>query len=531
MNRRAFLAAASAASVFSYDALSRAFAETPKTILVVAQQLDNVTSLDPQESFETVAAEIAANMYQKLLRPNPEKPDVLEGDLAESWTVSDDRRLITFRLKRDAVFASGNAVTAEDAAFSLQRAVKLNKAPAFIINQFGFTRDNVEERIRAADAHTLTVALDGKASPGFVLYCLSANVGSIVDRKTVLEHASGDDLGNNWLKQNSAGSGSWVLRSWKASESAILEASPAQAKRGPIRRVMLRHITDPSAQLLLLRNGDVDIARNLTTEQLRNLQNDSGFTLIRKAATTLMLIQLNTAHPALAKPQVRQAIKWAIDYQAIQQNIASLTHTVQQSFLPVGLPAAVADKPFQKDVARAKALLAEAGLPDGFELVMDHYSAQPYPDIAQALQANLAAIGIRLRLMPGENRQVLTKTRARQHEAALTSWGVDYFDPNSNAEAFCVNTDNGPDARNRTLAWRNSWQDADLTARAQAALQEADTVKRLAMYEAMQRDSMQRAPFVFMLQTVNTAACRKEVTGVRLGTLADANSYDFVRKG
>ncbi|MFC7554023.1 hypothetical protein ACFQU7_20205 [Pseudoroseomonas wenyumeiae] len=133
--------------------------------------------------------------------------------------------------------------------------------------------------------------------------------------------------------------------------------------------------------------------------------------------------------------------------------------------------------------------------------------------------------------MPGENRQVLTKTRARQHEAALTSWGVDYFDPNSNAEAFCVNTDNSPDARNRTLAWRNSWQDADLTARAQAALQEADTAKRLAMYEAMQRDSMERAPFVFMMQTVNTAACRRDVTGVRLGTLADANSYDFVRKG
>ena len=70
-----------------------------------------------------------------------------------------------------------------------------------------------------------------------------------------------------------------------------------------------------------------------------------------------------------------------------------------------------------------------------------------------------------------------------------------------------------------------------LTARAQAALQEADTARRLAMYEAMQRDSMERAPFVFMLQTVNTAACRKDVTGVRLGTLADANSYDFVRKG
>jgi peptide/nickel transport system substrate-binding protein len=531
MNRRAFLAAASTATLFSYDALTAAYAQTPKTILVVAQQLDNVTSLDPQESFEVVAAEIATNLYQKLLRPNPEKPEVLEGDLAESWTVSDDAKLITFTLKPDAVFASGAPVTAEDAAFSLQRAVKMNKAPAFIINQFGFTPADVEQRIRATDARTLTIALDGKASPAFVLYCLSANVGSIVDKKTVLEHASGDDLGNNWLKQNSAGSGSWVLRSWKASESAILEASPAQAKRGPIRRIILRHVTDPSAQLLLLRNNDADIARNLTTEQLRALQGDANFTLVRKAAASLMLIQLNAANANLAKPQVRQAIKWAIDYQGIQANIASLTHTVHQSFLPAGFPAAVMDTPFRRDPVKAKALLAEAGLPDGFELVMDHYSAQPYPDIAQALQANLAEVGIRLRLLPGENRQVLTKTRARQHEAALTAWGADYFDPNSNAEAFSVNTDNGPDARNRTLAWRNSWQDQDLATRTEAALREPDAAKRLAMYEALQRDSMERSPFVFMLQTVNTAACRKDVTGVRLGTLADANSYDAVRKG
>jgi peptide/nickel transport system substrate-binding protein len=530
MHRRAFLAAASAASLFSYDALTQASAQTPKTILVVAQQLDNVTSLDPQESFEVVAAEIATNLYQKLLRPDPEKPEILRGDLAESWAVSDDAKLITFKLRGDAVFASGAPVTAEDAAFSLQRAVKLNKAPAFIVNQFGFTRDNVEERIRATDARTLTVALDGTASPAFVLYCLSANVGSIVDKKTVMEHANGDDLGNNWLKQNSAGSGSWVLRSWKASESAILEASPAQAKRGPIRRIILRHVTDPSAQLLLLRQGDADIARNLTTEQLRALQNDAGYTLVRKAAASLMVIQLNAANPNLAKPQVRQAIKWAIDYQGIQANIAQLTHTVHQSFLPAGFPAAVTDTPFRKDVAKARALLAEAGVPEGFELVMDHYSAQPYPDIAQALQANLAEVGIRLRLLPGENRQVLTKTRARQHEAALTAWGADYFDPNSNAEAFGVNPDNGPDARNRTLAWRNSWQDQDIAARTEAALREPDAAKRLAMYDALQRDSMERSPFVFMLQTTNTAACRKGVTGVRIGTLSDANTYDDVRK-
>jgi peptide/nickel transport system substrate-binding protein len=530
MHRRAFLAAASAASLFSYDALTRAFAETPKTILVVAQQLDNVTSLDPQESFEAVAAEIATNIYQKLVRPDPEKPEELRGDLAESWAASADGKLLTFRLKTDAVFASGNPVTAEDVAFSLARAVKLNKSPAFIINQFGFTRDNVDSRIRATDAHRLEIELDGQASPAFVLYCLSANVGSVVDKKTVLSHSQGDDLGNGWLKANSAGSGAWVLRSWKASESAMLEASAAQARRTNIRRIVLRHITDPSAQLLLLRQGDADVARNLTTEQLRALQGDAGYTLVRKAAASLVLVQLNAAHPQLAKPLVRQAIKWAIDYQGIQQNLTALTHAVHQSFLPAGFPAAVTDKPFAKDPARARTLLAEAGVPNGFELVMDHYSAQPYPDIAQTLQANLAEIGIRLRLMPGENRQVLTKTRARQHEMALTSWGADYFDPNSNAEAFCVNTDNGSDARNRTLAWRNSWKDDGFTRRTEEALREPDAAKRLALYDRLQRDHMEQGPFVIMLQTTYTAACRKGVEGVRLGTLPDSNSYEAARK-
>jgi peptide/nickel transport system substrate-binding protein len=531
MDRRSFLAVASAASFFSYDALSRASAAAPGNVLVVAQQLDNVTSLDPQESFEAVAAEIAGNMYQKLVRPNPDKPEELHGDLAESWTVSEDRKTITFTLKGDAAFSSGALVTAEDVAFSLARAVKLDKSPAFIINQFGFTKDNVESRIRATGPRTLVVELDGTASPAFALYCLSANVGSVVEKKVVLANAQGDDLGNGWLKNNSAGSGGWVMRSWKASESAMLEASPAQAKRGPIRRILLRHVVDPSAQLLLLRNGDADIARNLTTEQLRALQGDDNFALVRKAAASLVVIQLNVAHPQLAKPQVRQAIKWAIDYRGIQANLVSLTHAVHQSFLPVGFPSAVTDTPFQKNVTKAKALLEEAGVPDGFEIVMDHYSAQPYPDMAQALQADLAAIGIRLRLMPGENRQVLTKTRARQHEMALTAWGADYFDPNTNAEAFCVNPDNSANARNRTLAWRNSWSDAAFTQRSLDALKEADSAKRLALYDQLQRDHMQQSPFVFMLQTTNTAACRKGVQGVRLGTLPDSNSYNDVRKG
>ncbi|MBZ6076980.1 ABC transporter substrate-binding protein [Microvirga puerhi] len=530
INRRNFLAGTAAASYFSYVGLSAAFADTPKDILVIAQQLDNMTSLDPHESFEAVGSEISSNCYQKLVKPNIDKPSEIVGDLAESWEAGADGKSVTFKLRKDAKFASGQPVTAEDAAFSLQRAVIMNKGPAFIINQFGFTKDNAAERIKATDAHTLVLTLAEPTSSSFLLYCLSANVGSIVEKKVAVEKAQGDDFGNGWLRQNTAGSGAWVLRSWKPSESIMLDANPNGAYKGNIKRIILRHIVDPSAQLLMLQKGDADVARNLTTEQLRTLKGDSNYNLVTKGVASLMVISMNQKNPNLAKPQVWQAIKWALDYEGIQKNIVPLTHVVNQSFLPQGFPGAIEDKPFQKNVAKAKALLAEAGLADGFEISMDHYSAQPYPDIAQTIQANLAEIGIKVKLMSSENRQVLTKMRARQHELILTAWGSDYFDPNTNSEAFCVNTDNSDNALNRTLAWRSSWKDDKFTEQSVTALKEQDPAKRIALYEQLQRDHMANSPFALMMQAMTTAACRKNVSGVRLGTLSDTHSYAGVSK-
>jgi peptide/nickel transport system substrate-binding protein len=97
-------------------------------------------------------------------------------------------------------------------------------------------------------------------------------------------------------------------------------------------------------------------------------------------------------------------------------------------------------------------------------------------------------------------------------------------------EAFCVNTDNGEEARNRTLAWRSSWQDKQMTDRSIEALKESDPTKRIALYEKLQRDHMANSPFAIMLQGITTAACRKDVTGVRLGTLSDTHSYAGARK-
>lgn len=529
VTRRNFITGFTAIPVLSYLSFDSVFAATPKTMLVMAIQLDIITSLDPHEAFESVGEEVTGNLYQLLVKPKLSAPDEIEGDLALSWTASDDKKTFTFKMDPQAKFADGSPLTAEDAAFSLQRVVKLDKSPAYIINQFGYTKDNVEQFISAPDAQTLVIKTAEPASESFLLYCLSANVGSVVQKSACLANQKGDDLGNAWLKTNSAGSGAYTLRTWKVSETVILESNKNHPQAGKIERVIMRHITDPSAQLLMLQKGDIDIARNLTTEQLRPLKDDKNFTLVQKGIATTMMVSGNVAHPNLAKPQVWQAIKWAIDYEKIQKNIIPLTHKIHQSFLPEGFPAAVNTIMYKRDVAKAKALLAEAGFPNGFEITLDHYSASPSADIAQAIQSNLAEIGIKVTLLAAESRQVLTKMRARQQQLALTQWGADYFDPNSNAETFCSNPDNSDKAKSRTLAWRCSWQDKTISDLSSQALHESDPATRIKLYEQLQTRHMENSPFMIMFQPTLTAACRHDISGVML-TVMSTSPYDRVVK-
>ncbi len=529
VTRRRFLAGCTAVPVVSYLSLNSAFAATPPTMLVMAMQLDNITSLDPHESFEATGGQICGNLYQRLVTPDPKQADKVIGQLAKSWEVSSDNSTYTFHLDPAAKFADGSPLTAEDVAFSIERIVKLDKSPAFIINQFGFTKDNVTQLVTAKDAHTVEMKLGAPAAESFLLYCLSATVGCVVSKKACLANQQNNDFGNGWLKQHSAGSGAFTLRTWNASETVILELSPQFTAQSKIKRVILKHIADPAAQALMLKKGDVDVAYDLTTEQLLPLQNDSSVSLVKERLSAIMLMSCNTTHELLKKPQVWQALKWALDYESIQKNILSQTYSVHQSFLPGGFPAALDDTPFHKDVAKAKALLAEAGYPDGFEITLDHYSMQPYPDIAQAVQTQLGAIGIKVSLIASENRQVLTKMRARQHQLAITSWGADYFDPNSNTEAFCVNTDNSTNARNRTLAWRCGWSDEEFNQLTVQALHEPDPAKRIALYEQIQRLHREKSPFIPMMQQVQTTACGKNITDVHM-TVLEQWPYAQVKK-
>ena len=130
---------------------------------------------------------------------------------------------------------------------------------------------------------------------------------------------------------------------------------------------------------------------------------------------------------------------------------------------------------------RAKALLAAAGLADGFQVTMDAINTSPVIDIAQAIQATFAEAGVQLEIRPGDDKQTLTKYRARNHDIYIGRWGPDYQDPHSNADTFASNPDNRDEARlTGKLAWRNAWdirddrQDRGRGARAGRGPAEAD---------------------------------------------------------
>ncbi|MEK6348534.1 MAG: ABC transporter substrate-binding protein [Burkholderia sp.] len=507
-----------------------ATAATPPGIYVIATQIGEFTTLDPAEIYELVPSEYVANVYERLVRVDLRDPSKFEGRIAQSWSVGADGLTYTFKLKPGLKFHSGNPVTADDVAWSLQRTVLLGKGPASVLADLGLTKENVMQKVRAVDAATVTLQTDRKTSPSFVLNVLSAGPGSIVDRKLLESHASGGDFGNAWLKTRDAGSGPYQLVKWTANESIVLQRFDGYPQPYPMKRVVLRHVPEASAQRLLLENGDVDAARNLSPDSLASLAKAGKIQVAATPVAALMYLSLNTKNPNLAKPGVQQAMKWLVDYDGIQRNIISTTYKVHETFLPDGFLGVLDSNPYHRDVAKAKALLAKAGLPNGFDVTMDMPNDYPYVEIAQALQANFAQAGIRVKLLPGDAKQAIGKYRARQHDIFIGEWSPDYMDPNSNARGFAWNPDNSDNSPSRMLAWRNAWAIPELTKQTDAALAEPSPAKRAALYRKLQQEVLDRSPFVIMFEKVVQVATRPGVTGPEIGPINDLTSYRTLKK-
>jgi peptide/nickel transport system substrate-binding protein len=505
-------------------------AATPPDTLVMAWQIDDIISLDPAEVFEFTAAEIMGNTYERLVTYDPKDVSKLTGEVAESWKVSEDGKTFTFKIREGKKFASGNPVTAEDAAFSLQRAVILDKSPAFILGQFGLTKDNVKDKIKQTGPMEITMELDKAYAPTFVLYCMTSTVASVVDKKVALQNEKDGDLGYNFLKTRYAGSGPFSIRDWKANEVVVLERNPNYAKPAPLARVIYRHLKETATQRLLLEKGDVDVARNLGPEEIDAVSKHADIKIDSGVKGSVYYLGLNQKNPTLAKPEVREALKYLVDYSAIADTVMKGKVQVHQAYLSKGLLGAVTETPYKLDVAKAKELLAKAGLPNGFTVTMDTRNTADITGMAQAMQNTWAQAGVKLELIPGDGKQTLTKYRERRHDIYIGRWGADYPDPNTNADTFAANDDNSDNAKAKPLAWRNAWDIPDLTKETRIAVLERDPDKRAAIYAESQKKVMATGPYVMMFQENDVWALRKSLSGYIIGPTFDMNSLAQARK-
>ncbi|SSC71754.1 unnamed protein product [Ciceribacter sp. T2.26MG-112.2] len=540
-NKSMRLLTTSAAMALLMAAAPQAFAATPADTLVQGWAFDDIITLDPGEAFEISTAEVTANTYSKLVNLDMNHTSKVVGELAESWTISEDGMTYTFKLKPGLKFASGNPITAEDVAFSFERAVKLDKSPAFLLTQFGLNGDNVADKAKAADETTFVLSVDKAYAPSFVLNVLTSTVTSVLDKKVVMDNAKAvtptaeykydTDFGNEFLKTGYAGSGPYKIREWRANEVVVLERNDNYFGEKPaLARVIYRHMKESAGQRLALENGDVDVARNLEPGDVDAVSKKEGIALTSAPKGTLYYFSLNQKNENLAKPEVVEAFKYLVDYDAIGETLIKGIGTIHQTFLPAGQLGALDDKPYKLDVAKAKELLAKAGLADGFTVSMDVRNTQPVTGIAENVQQTLAQAGIKLEIIPGDGKQTLTKYRARQHDIYIGQWGSDYFDPNSNAETFTYNPDNSDEGKTKTLAWRNAWDVPELTKKTQAALLEKDSAARAAIYEDLQKQVLTTGPFVVIFQQTEVAGYSDKLKGYKLGPSFDTNFVYTVSK-
>jgi peptide/nickel transport system substrate-binding protein len=150
--------------------------------------------------------------------------------------------------------------------------------------------------------------------------------------------------------------------------------------------------------------------------------------------------------------------------------------------------------------------------------------------VAQSIQATMAQGGVKVSIVPGEQKQVITKYRARNHQMVLLYWSPDYMDPHSNADTFARNPDNSDDAKSKPLAWRNAWDIPELTKEADAAARERDADKRKQMYLDLQAKIQEDSPFIILFQNTEQVARLSNVKGFVSGPTFDTVYYRLVTK-
>ncbi|MCL4250963.1 MAG: ABC transporter substrate-binding protein [Anaerolineae bacterium] len=476
--------------------------------LIVATILDDVITLDPGRAFETTNLTIHHATYETLLEIHPDDLTTIVPGLAESYTISDDGLTYTFTLNPAAVFASGNPVTAEDVVFSWMRLKNIKGNPSFYADQIA--------SVEATDAHTVTVTLT-EAFPAFATV-VTAPAMSILDSAVVREHGGTDaadadatDTANDWLSQNSAGSGPFILTGWSP-ETEITMVRNDNYWRGPaaLSSVTLRSVNDATSALQLLERGDVDIYENVDKDLAQQIQANADLKL--EVGQTLNITYLaispsDTFGLPLSDVRVRQAIAYSVDFDGIINGLLSGFADRPASILPIGVQGSDPSARYERNLDQARALLADAGHADGFNMTIYVGSGAPggipSETLAAKIQADLAEVGITVDINQRPTSDFLTAFRASELPFLFSTWTPDYLDATMWSDYFSY--------AGRSVAGRILLDSAAIADLASQAAAETDQATRTQLYSQYQAAQVAEAVFVPLFQPQQLYALRSNV--------------------
>jgi peptide/nickel transport system substrate-binding protein len=449
---------------------------------------------------------------------DPEDEASVVPSVARNWSVAEDGMSITFDLVQDAVFPSGNPVRAEDVAWSMRRVLDLGFGNAATLTEYGFDAATAETDFVAVDDHTFRINLSRPYPPALVLQAVAANrVAAVLDKEAILAEVVDNDQGNAFLTTNTACVGPYALRQWNAGEVVILEANETYYGDAPkLRRWIIRHVAEAQAQRLLLEQGDIDVARDLGAEDLRELDDAPDFTVVSTPLHQLYYMGFNSGQPAFADDRVRLAFKYLVDYDALAGTVMKFLGEPRASVVPMGALGALDEaegQPFSLDLERARALLEEAGYGDGFSARL-FIGTLPYvAPIAQHVQQNAAQVGIDLQIEQMANAQLFSAFRGREFDTIMLSWQTSVPHAHGMLSRHAVNPDNAAESGLSMFpTWRAAWFSEEFNTRVDEALFEPDEAKQIELYEQIQRDHMERGPFAYMFQMLDTAVLSQAVT-------------------
>jgi peptide/nickel transport system substrate-binding protein len=331
--------------------------------------------------------------------------DKLEPELAQSWQIASDGMSVTFRLRRDARFHDGTPVTARDVKWSFDRAVAVGGFPTFQMKA-GSLED--PKQFVVVDDHTFRV--DFVRKDKLSMNNMAVVVPCVFNSELVKKNATAEDpWGLNWTRNNIAGGGAYRVESWRSGQEIVYVRND-DWKSGPLpalRRIVQRDVPNAGNRRALLLRGDIDITYELPPKDFSELAGNGGNVVVSSTPieNAIFYLGMNTTRPPFDNPKVRQAVAWVLPYDKIYDN--AIYGRANKLWGATGqvTTAWPQPTPYATDIAKARALMAEAGLASGFEttLSFDLGGATVGEPMSVLIQESLREIGIRAQInkIPG----------------------------------------------------------------------------------------------------------------------------------